>query len=631
MVVIIVGVIYKMKGEKRIKQFYIMMKSALKTLINRFVMKSGAFAYLTKSKKIAKGGNIDEAIKVLVEGTNTYTHSYQLHAELVDLAMDKKNWGLAISHWDKLDVIKKGELKKYAYVRYGSALRSDKQTKRATEILTRGIASYPTDEKIKLELAYTFTDMKRWKKAAGLWDELLSKDNNKLPVITYSNASLAYREIGHDKKAEQALLKGIDLYPKNKRLLNEYANLAIYKRDWTSARQRLERIYSLHKEKTSMHVLIRAVMVNRMIGNNEQANYFLQLTLDIYPEKVKNDEKGYRKITLFDNGESRIEFYKKLQQTDTVVITFDSINMEWDSTPFAFQLLSKQNVDIIAIRKRREQTYQQDLSIEDFMETVNVLVSGYQDKIAYGFSLGAYAALYFASNLDCRILAIAPRLSIHPIYGRTKIIPTFEFKHQSSHNYNDKIAPIIVFDPMNALDYKYIHQELMNAFPNAKLVEVPYGGHGMAPHLLKMGVLKEFALTVISSREIPTYDRTLKSKSSIYLWQLGRACLNHNKLNWALDLTERSLALSPDDKDAVKLKIRTLIKMHQFEDALVYAKEAIKLVPEIIDIRILLIDLYIEKGDLIHAQKELNIVRKTLGKSYALSKRNKKIKSLVAK
>src|SRR5699024_7423351 len=275
---------------------------------------------------------------------------------------------------------------------------------------------------------------------------------------------------------------------------------------------------------------------------------------------------------------------------------FDSINHEWKNPNFEFKLLSQQDVDIIAVRKRRKKTYQQDLSQEDFVDTVGVLVEGYRERIAYGFSLGAYAALYFSSLLNCRILAISPRLSIHPKYGRKNIINKFDYKHDLSHNYNSKIAPIIVFDPKNTLDNNYVNQELIQSYPKAVLIKVPYGGHGMAPHLLKMGLLKEFVLAVIDD-EIPKYDRSKKSKSSIYFRLLGQACLNHNKIKWAMNLANRSLEMLPTDKLAIKLKVNILKRMKEHDIAIEYVKSVIEYLPNVLDVRVLLIDLYIEQKD----------------------------------
>src|SRR5699024_6121341 len=287
---------------------------------------------------------------------------------------------------------------------------------------------------------------------------------------------------------------------------------------------------------------------------------------------------------------------------------------------FGFKLLLKQGVDVIALRKKKKKTYHQDLSQEEFVNVVNVLAESYKDKIAYGFSLGAYSALYYASNLNCRILALAPRLSIHPVYGKEGSIPKHEFKHNISNNYNEQISPIIVYDPKDRLDNTYVQNELIQKFPNAYLVKVPYGGHGMAPHLLRMGILKEFILSVIDE-EIPKYDRKLKSKSPNYCRLLGRTCLRHNKIVWADYLSKRSIRLLPTDKYGIKFRVDVLKTLNQYDEAIALAKKSVKLVPKSLDVRIILIDLYIITEDLITAEKELKLAIKEFRKTPKLSKR----------
>src|SRR5699024_1992289 len=114
---------------------------------------------------------------------------------------------------------------------------------------------------------------------------------------------------------------------------------------------------------------------------------------------------------------------------------------------------------------RRKKTYQQDLTQEDFNHTLNKLVQGYEDKIAYGHSLGGYLSLYYASNLNCRILSLAPRLSIHPKFGRKSFVNEYPFNHNESNNYNDKISPIVVYDPKSPVDNKYVNEEVLKKFP----------------------------------------------------------------------------------------------------------------------------------------------------------------------
>ncbi|MEC2158528.1 tetratricopeptide repeat protein [Virgibacillus halodenitrificans] len=594
------------------------LKKHAKNLFCRLTMKRDEYQFLERAKKYRYKNDVETSIGILKQGIDKYPGTYQLHSELVDIAMKKKDWDLAVCQWETIYKLKKGRLKSSAFVRFAKSLKYNKNITRAEEILTKGSELYPTDYKIQLELAFVLTNQRKWKKAIGYWDKLFIDKNSSLSSKAYLKAALSYTKLNLYKHAETIIEKGIEVYPKDKILLEKYADLAIYQMDWRTAINRFENIKNL-----SYTSLMKVSMLYQIVAEFVKSDYYFQIALNTSQALDENNE--YKKITLFDNGESRIEFYKKTQSTDRVVITFDSINLDWNGPPFAYKLLAKQNVDIIAVRKRLKKTYQQDLSIAEFTETVSPLVSGYNDRIAYGFSLGAYAALYFASHVDCRILAISPRLSIHPTYGRTKIIPKYEFRHEYSHTYNANITPIIVFDPKNALDNKYVSKELIKSFPKAKLVKVPYGGHGMAPHLLKMGILKEFVLTFINDKGVPKYDRKKKSKSSIYFRLLGNECLKHNKLKWALDLAERSLNLSPHDKHAIKLKINTLKKLNRYDTAISYALEVINILPNLLEIRVLLIDLFIDEKDFRNAKNTIYEAKKIFKSSQAIKKREQKI------
>src|SRR5699024_11586427 len=103
---------------------------------------------------------------------------------------------------------------------------------------------------------------------------------------------------------------------------------------------------------------------------------------------------------------------------------------------------------------------------------------------------------------------------------------------------NKDISHIIVYDPKNELDNTYINRGIIPYFPKSVLIKVPYGGHGIAPHLLKMGGLKNFVLSFIMG-EVPNYDRKLKGKSNIYFRNLGNQCLKHNKFTCSVNLVEK--------------------------------------------------------------------------------------------
>lgn len=447
-------------------------------------------------------------------------------------------------------------------------------------------------------------------------------------------------------EAQNILEKGLRKFPGNKQILLELSNLMIRTQNWEKSIYILERFINSYMRrmpksqeshdnnhlKTLYTSYVKLGMSYQIIGNVDKANEVYNKSFTLYEQEIKKDPNGYQKLILFDNGESRIEFYKRFQHTETVVITFDSINMVWKNPSFAFNLLIRQNVDIIAVRKRKAKTYQQDLSLNDFLNSVQSLAQTYNDKISYGFSLGAYASLYYASNLNCRILALSPRLSIHPVYGKTKMKGKYKFKHRKTPVYNESISPIIVYDPKNKLDHRYINKGLLPYFPNAKLVRVPYGGHGMGPHLKKMGLLKTFILTVIHEKKVPDYNkdmhRSLRRKSSTYYRVLSDACLKRNKPKWALGLVNQALKLSPEDNLCMRLKIHVLKRIGPISKAIEFANKAMKTASYDRIVRLLLIDLYISNDNLDKANDITQKSIKKFGRTKALSLRENQINGL---
>lgn len=604
------------ESDKMKRKISIKIKNMAKRIIYRLTMPPKAYAYWKKGKFLIKKKKENEALEIFLKGLVFHPNIPQLHAEVIEIAMKQEQWKLANQHWKAIFRIKNNKMKAIAFQRYAKALQSEEKFNEAETIILSGINRYPEHPKLFQKWAENLNKQKKWKKATTAWERYFKiEKEGKPPVDAYIHASLAYRKIKEYAKAEHIVVSGIKFYKKNKKLYNIYADIAIEMMEWRKSLTRLEMLEKLYNKNIPMNLYIKRSMIYQILGNTEEAEQLFDYILINFKKEIQSDKKGYRKIIFFDNGESRIEFYKKLQRTKTVVITFDSINMVWKNPPFGFKLLSRQNTDIIAVRKRRPNSHHQDLSYSDFQQAVTMLVKKYDRRIAYGFSLGGYASLYYGPSVDCTILSLAPRLSIHPKYGKPKEIPKFEFKHTLSLHKNPRIVPIVVYDPKEKLDNNFVENEVLKIFPNTNLVQLPYGGHGIAPHLLRMGVLKEFILTVINEDQVPKYDRTKKSKSNIYLRVLGQACLNRNKIKWAKDLVERSLDLLSTDKYAIKLKVKILKQMKKYDEAIEFTKSSIKLVPKIIDVRELLIDLYILRDDIESAKKELAIVLDIFGQS----------------
>lgn len=446
------------------------------------------------------------------------------------------------------------------YIRKSNYYLRNKQNLDAVEILEQGIKIYPYSYELNLKLAkWNFTD-KKWEKSAFYWEEIFSLNENQ-PLKNYHQYITCLKKCKKDEKNKIILNTALTYYPTNRKLLIEGVHNAIRRFDWRMA---LEYYGNLDREQLnySFKLQWKQAMIYQMVGNHNKAKVLYN---DLYSNEKYNTD--YTKLVLFNNGESRIEFYKQHNNTNKVCFTFDSINNTWNKKPFAFKFLLKENVDIIAVRRRRADSYQQDLSRESFMMTVKTPVEYYDKKISYGFSLGAYSALYYSSPLNCDILAISPRNSMHPIYGKRNP-PKGKFNHELHLKTNKNIKPVIAYDPKNKLDNTFIEKELKKAYPDGLFMQYPYAGHRVAPYFRDTGLLKHFVRAVIYDQDITQYKKVDNFKSPQYIKNLGNACLKRNKYNWALKMGDKALELSPSSVGAIKLKIQALIKLKRYQEVL---------------------------------------------------------------
>src|SRR5699024_2366697 len=164
---------------------------------------------------------------------------------------------------------------------------------------------------------------------------------------------------------------------------------------------------------------------------------------------------------------------------------------------------------------------------------------------------------------------------------------------------------------------------------NGRFIEICYGGHGMARHLLHMGVLKDYIITFIHQNQVPTYNRHNKGKSPIYFRLLAKECLKHNKLKWAENLVNTSLQMLPNDKYAVEVKVSILRRKELYDEARSVLATAVKENPKELKHRLILIDLLYDCGKQESAKKEFYRTFEAFGSKEELKKREKKIQDIV--
>lgn len=302
------------------------------------------------------------------------------------------------------------------------------------------------------------------------------------------------------------------------------------------------------------------------------------------------------KQDLYSDDEVHVELFKNGTPTNTLVITFDPILYGWEKPPFGLQFLRKQAVDVLAVRKKRENFYQ-PLSRELFLAIVGPVLGGYARVVGYGSSLGAYCALYFCSQLDCDVVATSPRVSAHPRYGVYHWQAKVTFEHRT---FDDLPAPrcraTIIFDPMDAQDGPYMQGEVLPYFRDARQLRAPYSGHPSGYFLNEIGYVGDMMRAVIAGQPLPPFDRKKKAASWTYLQVLAAACGEHGKSRWARALVDRSLALNPRNPIAHRTKAKILLAARQLEQAKESIDRAYELNANDDVIKRLMVEIYLALG-----------------------------------
>jgi hypothetical protein len=254
---------------------------------------------------------------------------------------------------------------------------------------------------------------------------------------------------------------------------------------------------------------------------------------------------------LLDNGHSLIRHHRAPQGAGGVLaVTFAEMFLNDPDKPgFGQEFLLKSGFDVVTVQKRKELWYQ-DLPVETFRAAVAPVARDYARVVTYGVSMGGFAALLFAGSLDACALALSPRVSILPHLPPTEAAPrrgTVPLLH-----IHLKDAPrgrgtmLVIYDPWTRLDQFYLDQEVLPAFPEARIVPVPWAGHPVSRALGEMGLLPSLVRGFVAHGVVPArhFERPHRARSAVYLANLGGHCGRHGHPALGLRLFDRAIALA---------------------------------------------------------------------------------------
>jgi len=286
---------------------------------------------------------------------------------------------------------------------------------------------------------------------------------------------------------------------------------------------------------------------------------------------------------LLETADTRIEHFRRGGEGGTLVVTFDPILYLADRPPFGQEFLRKQALDVVAVRKKTENFYQ-PLSRQDFEAVVGPVSARYARVVSYGSSLGAYAALYYGRDEPWTVIASSPRNSTHPVFG----VDHWQERQRFLHERLDPARParcnaIILFDPCDPMDRRYLDGEVLPQFPAAEVIRVPYSGHPSNQFLHEIGFIAPFVRAVLAGKpaERPRLDRRGKRRgSTTYHQVLATACLHHGHLAWADSLLDRALKLNPRNMLAHRTRGMVRLERRDWPAAIAALEQALAIDPK---------------------------------------------------
>ncbi len=189
----------------------------------------------------------------------------------------------------------------------------------------------------------------------------------------------------------------------------------------------------------------------------------------------------------------------------------------------------------------------------------------YGEIVAYGTSMGAYAALAFSGILKPkRALLVSPQYRVD---AGCAISPDCQF--------------FIFFDNKSA-DSRHL-APLLGLIPkgNASVIKLPFSGQPCSPCLLEAGLLAQLELMVLDQASCDGLDfARAKGQSAVYLFNLGTALLNRNKLSSALFVTQKALAINDGIGPLHFRRAQILSKLGRHYEAIPSMHAALALEPD---------------------------------------------------
>ena len=214
-------------------------------------------------------------------------------------------------------------------------------------------------------------------------------------------------------------------------------------------------------------------------------------------------------------------------------VTFDSYtdNRTLDRPGFGEAYFRGRGVDAIHVLSRDNHWYQYP-ELGDAIAAIAAATAAYDQVIAYGSSMGGFAALRYGSACGATIgIGLSPQYSVDPAvvpFDRrwADDVARIQFR-------GDDVAPLktqyVVYDPRDPHDRR--HFDLFAARSPSHAIPIPHGGHPVGGYLVETDMLRRLLGHIeaggFDHREFARELRHRRRHSGHYFYVLAQRVLPH--------------------------------------------------------------------------------------------------------
>ncbi|PZU08641.1 hypothetical protein [Sphingomonas sp.] len=269
------------------------------------------------------------------------------------------------------------------------------------------------------------------------------------------------------------------------------------------------------------------------------------------------------------------------------VVTFESYHDEpgFGRIGFGETFFTREGFTGIHVLSSGNDWYQYP-EIGEVLAVIRAAVNGAERVLAYGSSMGGYAALRFADAIGATdVLSLSPQYSIDPRvvkadrrwwWDQRRI--TFLPEHNGALACRANI--VIAFDPTIALDA--LHAERIGRDVKVTMLRLDHAGHPVTTVLAELHLLQKMALSFLAGAADPAAIRAefeaRREESSMWLVEYGSRLPGGDRLK-ARDIAARAVDMSPGN---AAIKHQYGMRLHdlgQYDEAVAAHEEAVAISP----------------------------------------------------